>query len=142
MGRKFCGWVGVPIALLGFLHDYRRLSLQVPCPQCCESQLRCPLILGHLPYPRSLSLPGDAPNLPAPFKCRFSSIIMAIWPSLQFLPTPDPEHPTHTFLSSSPQPSSLPPSASYDYFISPSKRSSIIFAWAFLFVQHLWSCGV
>ena len=44
----------------------------------CESQLRSPpLILGPLPYPRSLPQPGDALHLPTPVSCRFLFILMA-----------------------------------------------------------------
>jgi hypothetical protein len=42
-GRKFCGWVGVPIALLGFLPGSRRWPLQVLYSQCSESQPRANL---------------------------------------------------------------------------------------------------
>jgi hypothetical protein len=46
---------------LGFLPGHRRQPLQAPYLQCCESQLRSPpLILRLLPYPRTLSCPGDA----------------------------------------------------------------------------------
>jgi hypothetical protein len=48
---------------LEFVPGYRRWPLQVPYPQCFESQVRSPsLILGNLCYPRSLSRPGDAPT--------------------------------------------------------------------------------
>jgi hypothetical protein len=50
---KFCGWIGVTILPFGFLSEYRRWPLQVPCPQCSESQLRSPpLTFGYLPCPR------------------------------------------------------------------------------------------
>jgi hypothetical protein len=52
---------------------YRRWTLQVPYPQCSESQLRSPALnLGHLPYSRSLTHPGDGPYLLTPGSCRFS----------------------------------------------------------------------
>ncbi|EDL27184.1 mCG144766, partial [Mus musculus] len=89
----------------GALPGYKRRPLQVPYPQCCQSQLRTsPLILGHLCYPRSLSLPGDAPYIPTPVSCRFPFILVAIWPSLVSIPIPDPELPF-------PSPLPLPPSS-------------------------------
>ena len=39
---KFCGWVGVLNIPLGFLPGFRRWPLQVPYPQCYESQLKSP----------------------------------------------------------------------------------------------------
>ena len=45
------GLVVVPVTLLGFLPSYRRWSLQVSYPHCCESQLwSLTLILGSLTY--------------------------------------------------------------------------------------------
>ena len=97
--------IGVSIAPLGFLPDYRTWPLQVPYLQCCESQIRSPpLILGFLPYTRSLPCPRDASRLPPPVSYRFPFILMSIWTPLLSLSTPDPE----TFPCSPPHPISLP----------------------------------
>jgi hypothetical protein len=67
--------------LLAFLPGYRRWPLQVPCPQCCEPQLRSPpLILGSLSYPRSLVHPGDAPP-PASLPPSVADFYSFSWPS-------------------------------------------------------------
>ena len=54
---------------------------------------------------------------------RFPFILMAIWPFLLSFPTPDPESPPFPFPLHFPL-SSLPPPASNDYFIPPSKCNS------------------
>lgn len=85
-----------------FLPGYRRWPLKVLYPQCCESQLRSPpLILVCFCYPRSMFLPGDAsPQLPTLVSCRFPFLLMVIRPSLQSLPTSDPEPSLHLPLHS------------------------------------------
>ena len=68
-----------PYNATGFLPGFRRWPLQVPYPQCCESQLRSPpLILQLLPSPRSLSLSGDVPASSPPLVADFHSFS---WPS-------------------------------------------------------------
>jgi hypothetical protein len=63
--------VGVPFVPPGFLPSQRKQPPQTSYPQSCESQLEIPpLILRHLPYPRSPSLPGDAPYLLLSVSCR------------------------------------------------------------------------
>jgi hypothetical protein len=101
------------------------------------SQIRPPpWILECLPYPRSLSCPRGAPHLSTPVSCRFPFILMAIWPYLLSLPTPDPE-PSLPFPSWSPLPSIFhPPSASYDYFfpcLSEIQASSLVPSFLFSF---------
>jgi hypothetical protein len=68
-------------------------SLWVPYPQCCESQLRSPhWFLGTSPIP-GLCLILEMLLSPHTISCRFPFIFIDIYPSLLFLPTPDPEHP-------------------------------------------------
>ena len=101
-------WVGAPIAPLGFLPGYRRFYIN----HCCESHLKSPpLILGSLPYPRSLTPPLD----PNPSSCRIPFILVA----LLSLSTPDRElPPLPPYLL---PPSFLLSSASYHYFIPHSE---------------------
>ena len=112
-GPKFCGWVGVPIALLGFLPGYRRWPLQVPYPQCCEPHLAPPLSLRRLPYPKSLSLPGDSPTSPSLLQVSIHShghlAVPPVPPYTWFQPSPFP--------SPFPLPfSSLPPSTGRTHY--------------------------
>jgi hypothetical protein len=85
--------------------------------------------------PSTSQVSGASGTCPAPTPAshRFPFILLVLWPSLLCLFTPDPEIPH----SSSPAPlpsSSLPPSASYNYFIPTSKWDSSIFPWVFLLV--------
>jgi hypothetical protein len=120
--------VGVSVAPLGRLSGYRKWPLKVLFPKCSESQLRLsPVILGWLPYPRSC--PEDAPLTSSPLSV--ADFHSYSWPS-NHLSCPSP----HLILNSSlPLPAlSLPPPATYGYFISLSKWESSILAWAFLLV--------
>jgi hypothetical protein len=95
--------VSVSIILPRFLSGYRRQPVQDPCSQCSESQLWSllfPLILGCLPFLRSLSHPGDALYILTPISGRFPFIFLAICPSLLSFPTPDPELPIPLLISS------------------------------------------
>ena len=91
-GSKLLWVADVPITPLRFLPRHRRQPPQAPYPQCFKSQLRTPpppLILGCLPYPRSL--PVDNPfSLPVP--CKFLFILMDLGhpPSLSPQLTPNP----------------------------------------------------
>jgi hypothetical protein len=118
--ESFVGVLESLITPLGFLSDYRSWPHLVPYLQCCVSQLRTPsMILGYLSYPSSLTVPGDAPSPPYFSDVDFHSFSwLSGYPSClspyRFL-TPTIPSP-YTFPSSS-----FPPSASYDYFLFPSK---------------------
>jgi hypothetical protein len=137
-GWSFCRWVGVPITPLGFL------LLQVPYPQCFESQFHIPIDSWVPPLSQvAVKFWGCSylPILP-PVICKFLFILMVIWQSLLSLPIPDSEWPPLSFPSPLPL-SSLHPFASYDYSIPSSKWDSSILACAFLlgFVECTWlSC--
>jgi hypothetical protein len=97
--------------------SYRRLLLQVPYNHCCEYRLRLSaLIPGSLLHPRYLALPRDSSQ---PCSYRLPFILLAFYPSLQFLPTPDYDTPIPVLILFSIQ--FCPPPASYVYFILPSK---------------------
>ena len=91
-------WVGWMVSLTLYWHSCLATGdglFRFHIPNA-KSQLRSPpLILGHLPYPQSLSTPGDAHYVLIPFSCRFPFILMAICPSLLSFPTLDPESPIH-----------------------------------------------
>jgi hypothetical protein len=103
--------------------------LQVLYPPCYESQLgSSPFILGHFPYPRSLSCPQDASYLPTPSVADFHSFS---WPSSHLSCLSPHLSLTPLLLSPYPLPHSFPsPSVSYDYFISSSKWDSRITAFS------------
>lgn len=135
-GWKYCRWIGVLFASLGFLPDYRSglfsfispllwvsakvthiVSCYLPPSQVYDTSLKC-----H--QPPTLLLAADFHSFSRPSG------------HLLTLPTPDPvSYPSPQFsfpyllLSSS-----LTLSASYDYFIPSSKWDSNIIIWIFLLV--------
>jgi hypothetical protein len=137
LGWKFCGWVGVPMALLGFLPGHGRQPPQALYLQCCESLRTHPLILECCPYPRSLSLPGGVSYLPLPSVA--DSIHFHGHPDI----TPAPPH-TWPFIPplvswSTPPLSPLPPSASQNYSIPSSQRGSSVCHLSCTAFLGLWS---
>ena len=74
------------------------------------------------PISQVYGLPRDMriPHSPIPCSYRFPFILLALWPSLLSLPVPDPYIPFPS-LSLLPSHTYFTPSASYGYFITPSK---------------------
>jgi hypothetical protein len=104
-------------------------------PMLCASRLRSPLlILGHPRYQGLCFFLEMLPTFPLQSVSGFHSFSRAFGhvscPSPHLIPNLHPPFPSPSPLSSS----SLPSSASYDYFIPPSKRESSFFACAFLLV--------
>jgi hypothetical protein len=99
-----------------------------------------PLIFWVPPLSQVSGMSSRCPHLPNPTSCRFPFILIVIWSSLLFFPTPDPE--SSPFPSPCPLPSSslLHPSASYCYFIPSSMWDSSFLAWTVLPVYFLWVC--
>ena len=126
-------WVGCcPLLSTGGLTSYRMWTFLVSCPNCEACHLSSPpLTLGSLLHPRSLGLPRES-SQPPPLQTA-TDFHPFFHPSdtLSCL-SPDTWSWLSIFLSILFPSRSLPPSASYDYFVPPSKRSSNIFTWAFL----------
>ena len=113
-------WVGwYPYSSFGVLSGYRR-PLQVPYSLCSAFQLRLPALC--LPYPRSLALAKDSLHTHTPWSYRFLFILQTLGPLSCLTPYLNLTTPMPPFLCLSPlQPCFLLPSASHDYFVTPSK---------------------
>jgi len=119
-------WVGCYlIALLRFLSGYSMWPFQGLYPQFCESQDHLHWFLGVFLIPGLSHILEMLPLIT--ISCRFPSTLLAIWPSLLSLPTPD-----HKSLYSP----CIGPSIHlhfYYYFIIPSKWDSRNLTWVVLF---------
>ena len=117
LDQKFCEWVGVLILPLGVLPGHREIASLDSISPLLGNSAKVTGIDPWEPPPSLISgIPRDFPHpLPLSTTADFPFVFLDFEPSLLSLSFPDP----HAQLSSPSQ--TLPPSASYDYFIPPSK---------------------